>query len=87
MKKKLVQTSCLMRKSSLKHRRRLQVAVNIHRQNDAVSGAYLLSELLYLQELPFDPGVHNKMYKFLDIVALMKGNRAKALGIYFYHLV
>ena len=28
MKKKLVQTSCLMRKSSLKHWRRLQVAVN-----------------------------------------------------------
>ena len=47
----------------------------------------LFPELLYLQEFPFVPGVYNKIYKFLDIVALMKGNRAKALGIYFYHLV
>ena len=39
----------------------------------------LFPELLYLQELPFVPGAQNKMYKFLDIVALMKGNRAKHL--------
>ena len=39
-------------------------------------------ELFYLQELPFVPGVHNNMHKFLHIVDLMKGNRAKALGIY-----
>ena len=38
-KKKLVQTSCPMRKSFLKHRGRLQVAVNIRRQSDALSGA------------------------------------------------
>ena len=47
----------------------------------------LFPELLYLQDLPFVPGVHKKIYKFLDNVALMKGNRAKALGIYVYHLV
>ena len=37
-KKKPVQTTCLMRKSSLNHRRRLQFPVNIHRQNEAISG-------------------------------------------------
>ena len=82
MKKKLVKTCCLMRKSSLKQWRRLQVAVNIDQQNDAVSDSCLFPELLYFQELPSVPGVHNEMYKFLDTVALMKGNQAKALGIY-----
>ena len=61
----------------LKHWRRLQVAVNIHRQNDAVSEAYFVPELLYFQELPFIPGTDNKTYKILDAVALMKKNHAK----------
>ena len=43
----------------------------------------LFPELLYLQELPFVSGVHNKMDKLLDIVA----GSAKALGIYHHHLV
>ena len=80
-KKKLIQTCCLMRKSSLKHHSRLY----IHQQNEAVSGAYF--DLLNLQELPFVPGEHYKMDKFLDIVGLKKGNHAKALGFYCHHLV
>ena len=40
----------------------------------------LFQELLYLQILPFVPGSHNKMDKFLDIVALKKGNCANAFG-------
>ena len=45
----------------------------------------LFQEVVYLQELPFVPGAHNKMDKFLDIVAVKKGNRA--LGLYCHHLV
>ena len=45
----------------------------------------LFPELLYFQDLPFVSGAHNKMHKFLEIVALMRGNRAKALGIYCHH--
>ena len=37
--------------------------------------------------IAFVPGEHNKMDKFLDIVVLMKENRAKALGIYCHELV
>ena len=33
------------------------------------------------------PRVHTKMDKILDIIALKKGNSAKALGIYCHHLV
>ena len=47
----------------------------------------LFPKLLYLQELPFVAGAHNKMYKILDIVASIKGNSAKALGIYCSHLI
>ena len=43
--------------------------------------AHTLSpELLNLQEMPFVPGAHNKMDKFLNIVTFKK-------GMYCHHLV
>ena len=87
---KLVQMCCLMRKSSLKHRRRLQnlqVAVIFADKMKLLLAHTLFPELFYLQELPFVPGAHNKMDKFLEIVAFKKGNRAKELGIYCHHSV
>ena len=77
----MVQTCCLIRKSSLKYRRRLQVAVNICCQTEAGSVAFLFPELLYPQEMPFAPGAHNTMHKVPDIDALKKGNRAKHLKL------
>ena len=68
-----------MRKSSLKQSS-LKKAVNSHRQNEAVSGEYF-------QVVLGAPGAHNKLDKFLDIVALKKGICAKALGIYCHCLV
>ena len=90
----MVQTCCLIMNleessQSLKHSRRLQVAIKIHRQklsqNEAFSGAYFVPGAALLQELPFIPGAHNKIDKVLDIVALKKRNQAKALGLYCHH--
>ena len=53
MKKKLVKTCCLMRKSSLKQWRRLQVAVNIDQQNDAVSDSCFVSRAALLSGIAF----------------------------------
>ena len=72
-KKKMIQTCSLLRKSSLKRVRRLQVTFSIHWQNEAVSGAYFVPGAALPSRNAFcswSSGAHNEMDKFLDIVAL-----------------